>query len=98
MTAALPWIVGALGLYQVKKASDAIKNVQAPAPPPAPVAPPPAAAVVQGEPLKNVQEATAQAREDVMRRKSAGLGGTNKTGGLGVPGSAATQGKSLLGQ
>lgn len=60
-----------------------------------PKAPPP-----PPEPLKNVDDAMAKARED-QRRKAllmSGLSGTNPTGGQGVTGQASVVGKTLLGQ
>jgi hypothetical protein len=107
--AVIPWVLGAVGIGVVKHQSDmAKKGMQnamndaaartAAIGAPKPVAPP--AAIISGEPLKDVNAQTAAARADAQRKAKAlaGIGGTLKTGGLGVPGPAPVQGKTLLGQ
>ncbi|MEI6083992.1 MAG: hypothetical protein WCS70_06790 [Verrucomicrobiota bacterium] len=60
--------------------------------PPAPTPPP--------EPLKDANVALKTAKDEQSRRAAlmAGLAGTQKTGGLGVPGNANVAVKTLLGQ
>lgn len=106
----IPLVAGAIGIGLVKKQADkTIKKMneanaqaaaQAAAVAPAPKVPPPPAALLSGEPLKDAAAQTSSARADAKRRAAAlaGLGNTMKTGGLGVSGPAPVQGKSLLGQ
>ena len=93
-------VVAALaGAYYTKKQIDKATAV-ASQPIPAPAPPPPPSSVSAAEPLKNVTEESRMARDTTRRRAAAlaGMGGTQKTGGLGVPGPAMGFGKSLLGQ
>lgn len=104
--AVVPWVIGAIGIgvvkHQYDQAQKGMQNavneanarVTAPAPTPAP------AALMTTEPMKEV-DAQAQAARQQAKKKAAalaGMGGTLKTGGLGIPGPAATTGKTLLGQ
>lgn len=70
------------------------KAPEMPAPPPLPEAPKAAEAV------KQVSQDQAQARDRTLQKMAArmSLANTNKTGGLGVTGAAATTSKTLLGQ
>jgi len=104
--ALVPIVIGAIGLGVVKHQYDqaqkgmqnamneANSRVVAPAPTPSP------ASLMTTEPLKDVDAQSQAARRQAKQKAAAlaGMGGTLKTGGLGIPGPAATGGKTLLGQ
>ncbi len=104
--AIVPWVIGAIGIgvvkHQYDQAEKGMQNamkeanarVTAPAPTPAP------AALMTTEPLKDVNQQEQAARQSAKKKAAAlaGMGNTLKTGGLGIPGPAATTGKTLLGQ
>lgn len=108
--AIIPWVLGTIGLGMVmknqsdkaqqgmnnsiKEANKQMATIAAPKETPAP------AAIAANEPLKDVAAQTDSARQDAKRKASAlaGMGNTLKTSGLGVPGPAPTNQKTLLGQ
>lgn len=106
--AIVPWVIGAIGIGVVKHQYDQAQkgmqnamneaNARVTAPAPAPTPSP--AALMTTEPMKDVNQQAQAARQQAKKKAAAlaGMGGTLKTGGLGIPGPAATTGKTLLGQ